>query len=155
MIDLSWRYVLKRESNLVPNPSGWRMVEAHMTEDKIMRPKRKEDHPLQAKRTELLNKLRARLGEEPDDPEDLPDNHPDKASYDPNSEYSKYRKKWRESPEMKEYWALGRKIDFEYKHGVGHFQGQEPEDTDFKWDEAFYRKQGYEPPKNKRNMKRD
>mgnify|MGYP003125467697 CR=1 FL=1 len=144
---MSWMAILKNDA--------WRMVQAHMAEDKIMRPKRKEQHPLQQKRKQLLEKLRARLGEEPDDPEDLPDNHPDKASYDPNSEYSKYRKKWRESPEMEEYWALGRKIDFEYRHAVGFFQGQEPEDTNFKWDEEFYRNKGYEPPKNKRNLKRD
>ena len=46
-------------------------------------------------------------------------------------------------------------IDFEYAHGVGFFQGQEPEDSSYKYDEAFYREKGYEPPKNKRNMKRD
>ena len=60
-----------------------------------------------------------------------------------------------DSPEQSEYWALGRKIDFEYAHGVGFFQGQEPEDSSYKYDEEFYREKGYEPPKNKRNMKRD
>ena len=138
---MNWQSVLKID--------GWRMVQAHMAEDRIMRPKRKEDHPLQPKRKQLLKDLRERiereLGPEPEE---------DK-TYIHDSPYRKWHKAKRESPEQKEYWALGRKIDFEYAHAVGFFQGQEPEDSAFKWDEAFYREKGYEPPKNKRNMKRD
>ena len=144
---MTWQSILKND--------GWRMVQAHMAEDRIMRPKRKEDHPLQQKKKQLYKDLEERLGEEPEDPEELHDDHPDKASYDPNSKYSQYHKQWRESSELKEIWKINDKIDFEYRHAVGFFQGQEPEDSDFKRDEAFYRKQGYEPPKNKRNMTRD
>ena len=138
---MNWQSVLKID--------GWRMVQAHMAEDRIMRPKRKEDHPLQPKRKQLLKDLRERiereLGPEPEE---------DK-TYIHDSPYRKWHKAKRESPEQKEYWALGRKIDFEYAHAVGFFQGQEPEDSAFKWDEAFYREKGYEPPKNKRNMERN
>ena len=137
---MTWQSILKND--------GWRMVQAYMAEDKIMRPKRKKDHPLQPKREKLLKDLRARiereLGPEPKEDE----------TYIHDSPYRKWHEAKRESPEQSEYWALGRKIDFEYAHGVGFFQGQEPEDSNFKWDEAFYRERGYEPPKNKRNMKR-
>lgn len=149
-----WKSILKRRD-------GWAEIQAHMTEDRIMRPKRKKDHPLQAKRTELLNRLKQRLGEEPDDPEGT-ENEPKTYAEYKESEYAKYHKQWRDSPEMKEVWKIDDKIDFEYQHGVGHFQGQEPEEIrpyhgfkQPKFDEEYYRKKGYEPPKNKRHMKRD
>ena len=136
-----------------------RRVQAHMTEDRIMRPKRKEDHPLRKRYFQLFKDLKARMerehGPRPKEPKR-------EEGYDPEHPYYKWGEISRNSPEQKEIWAIERKIDFEYRHGVGFFQGQEPEDiTPFhgfdapKFDEAFYREKGYEPPQNKKHMKRD
>ena len=143
---MSWQSILKNDA--------WRMVQAHMAEDRIMRPKRKEDHPLQQKKKQLYKDLSERMerefGPEPKDPK----------KYIHDGEYMTWHRAKRDSPEQKEIWDIQRKIDFEYAHAVGFFQGQEPEDfnyknTDFKYDEAFYRERGYEPPKNTRYLKRD
>ncbi len=145
---MNWQSILKNDA--------WRMVQAHMAEDRIMRPKRKEDHPLRQKEKQLFKDLRARiereLGPEPKEPR----------TYIHDGEYMKWHRAHTDSPEQKEIWAIQRKINFEYQHGVGFFQGQEPEDiTPYhgfkqpKFDEAFYRDKGYEPPKNKKHMKRD
>jgi len=149
---MKWQNVLKRIDNY---GDAWKRIEAHMAEDKIMRPKRKEQHPLEQKRTQLFKDLQERMerefGPEPPAGEWKPEGTP----------YSRWHEKKRNSPEMKEIYAIDRKIDFEYKHGVGFFQGQEPEDIrpyhgfkQPKFDEAFYREKGYEPPQNKKHMKR-
>jgi len=147
---MSWQDILK-----ISQRDAQRMIDAHMAEEKIMRPKNQYDHPLRQKEKQLFKDLEERLtrelGPEPKEPK----------KYDPNSDYSKWHKAYRDSPEQEEIWAIQRKIDFEFTHGVGFFQGQEPKDIKPfhgfdapKFDEEFYRERGYEPPKNKKHMKR-
>lgn len=146
-----WKSVLKNEFQ--------RRVAAHMAEDRILRPKRKEDHPLREKRLQLFKDLAERMEREYG-PKPKPPKREE--PYDPEHPYRKWLDISSKSPEQSEIWDIERKIDFEYRHGVGFFQGQEPEDIkgfhNFpprKYDEAFYREKGYEPPQNKKHMKRD
>ena len=147
---MNWQDILK-----INQRDAQTMFEALLTEEKVMRPKQAHDHPLRQKVEQLYDDLEERLTREigpmPKEPK----------KYDPNSDYSKWHKAHRDSPEQAEIWKINRKIDFEFTHGVGFFQGQEPADIrpfhGFdapKFDEEFYRERGYEPPKNKKHMKR-
>lgn len=147
---MSWKSILKMSREQAET-----MFEALLTEEKVMRPKQQHDHPLQQKVKQLYDDLDERLTRElgPKPKEDK--------TYIHDSPYRKWVKAHRDSPEQEEIFAINRKINFEYTHGVGFFQGQEPKDIkpfhgfdQPTFDEEFYRERGYEPPKNKKHMKR-
>tara|TARA_R100000152_G_C6718261_1_gene144665 strand:- start:9 stop:407 length:399 start_codon:yes stop_codon:yes gene_type:complete len=127
---MSWKSIIKRIDNY---GDAWKRIQAHMAEDKIMRPKRWDDHPLIQEREQLYKELKK---------------YPQDTWTNPAR------------PEMKRIWQIDNQIDFEYRHAVGFFQGQEPEDIrphhgfkQPKFTEEWYREQGYEPPQNKKHMK--